>query len=159
MVLFTFTISLGWCLLRYLETASLSEVISHLLGKSISCCRTSPLSSFRWKSAITFRWPIHAGDEVQLYIKDWSVRDYFFFHGISSITEIQLLPRGKYNCIRIFVVVLLGNLNLDCSIVQPVAEKLPESDLLKPPGPPQKSPFCRIVSCLATYMAGRHLNY
>lgn len=50
---------------------------------------------------------------MQLYIKGWSVRDYFFFHGISPITEIELLPRLKYNCIRIFVVVSLGNLNLD----------------------------------------------
>lgn len=51
---------------------------------------------------------------------------------MSKMIEDEHLPKEKYECIVIYVVVLLGHLTLYCSVVQPVAEKLPESDLLGP---------------------------
>lgn len=70
----------------------------------------------------------------QSFIIDCSVRDNSFVFCTSKTIEDEHLPRGRYESIAIYVVVLLGHLTLYCSIVQPVAETLPESDLLGPAG-------------------------
>lgn len=63
-----------------------------------------------------------AEDELQSCIMDWSIRDELLFLFMSPMIENELLPSGKYKCMTISAVVLLGCLILDCSNVQPVAE-------------------------------------
>lgn len=82
------------------------------------CCIPNHLLSLGRKTAITFRRIIclpqktNCNDGLGL-----AYRDDFLFSFMSPMIENEFLPKGKYQCIVIYAVVLLGHLNADYSIL------------------------------------------